>query len=1255
MSKYRNVGPDRRDEVAPQRVRHDLRRSGVKMGEALRSPIGGLLVMLIGAFIAGAIPAVADVMLALGGGFAVFIRNAQSSYTLPAKLPKQSGLLDPMELDPKGRPTKAKGTFYLGNDRVTGEEVWLTNRDAGVHMLVLGTTGSGKAQPLDAKVHTPTGWKLMGDIRVGDLVSTPDGGSAKVTGVFPQGELEIFRVTFADGRSTEACGEHLWEVHHKHWNGKYRPGVSRAGAARPRILRTSDIAALLARNQGSFSVRLPEPVEMPRAELPIHPYLLGLLIGDGNFTGNRLRLSTADDEIREAAEMLLEPSGLELKHYDSDKRYDYEIRFASEQRSVGGRNADGSYVQNPVRAGLRQLGLEGKGCFDKFIPRTYLEASVDQRMALLRGLMDTDGHAGKSLNLSFSTSSEQLAADVQELVRSLGGIASISPKTSHYQYKGERKAGAPSFNVNIRHPQPEEFFLLNRKRQRCQDYQYADSLKLRITKIERVGVKPAQCIMVDHPDHLYITDDYVVTHNTEMLLGLCQNALNQGSGFMFVDGKAQDKIAFKIQDLCRARGREDDVLILNFMTGARDIIGPQPNKITHTMNPFSYGSSGMVSQIVVGLMSSGGGGDDMWKDRAISFVEALSPPLVYLRDRHGLILDVNEYRKYFDLGMLEELCWKGAEKYPGLEMVLDPMRNYLINLPGYDKAKYGKRSGQGDDTKLQHGYITMQLVRAFTSLADTYGHIVRVPLGEVDFPDLVKQRRILIAMLPSLEKTPSETANIGKIIVTALRNIMAEGLGSTLEGYRDELDNDDGRVLLPPYVVILDEYGYYAVKGFAVAFAQARSLGFVCVVGGQDLASFQKESKEEAVSICGNTRIKAFGSIEDPEQTMDFVVKTAGKAQVAETGGFSGDMGMMQMKYSDDLNIHVKAVERIDPSDIKEQTEGQFHFVWRSRVIRAATYYVNPPKVRRVQLNHFLQVPPPDQLQLDEIETATSGLAQRLATADLTILESPRSREIETAASVIANATSMGGIERSIASIVAVGAEHQRYVQTFREAVRTGSGDSGSDLYRRMNEESLHASMRHEARPTAAATATGAQEFDPLDFLSRNAPIGAGDEPPMSPAGGGLGIGEGMGAGAPEHETPPAQRSAVETLLDTAGMAGPEAVTPLAQMDVFMPARPTGFGAEVFAADSAIARSVEDALVGPDEPAPLLDYNTTLRGVESIERQMGASAEEASATARNVVKGIEDATRYPQSVPAEKSPDQVNDLMIQLLKELDDQ
>src|SRR4029078_6533223 len=117
------------------------------------------------------------------------------------------------------------------------------------------------------------------------------------------------------------------------------------------------------------------------------------------------------------------------------------------------------------------------------------------------------------------------------------------------------------------------------------------------------------------------------------------------------------------------------------------------------------------------------------------------------------------------------------------EMVLEPITNYVINLPGYDRSKKGK---QGSQVLEQHGFITMQLTRVFGSLADTYGHIIRTNLAEVDLKDVVLNRRILVVLLPALEKSPEELANLGKVIIASLKAMMAAGLGDAVEGdYRD--------------------------------------------------------------------------------------------------------------------------------------------------------------------------------------------------------------------------------------------------------------------------------------------------------------------------------------------------------------------------------------------------------------------------------------------------------------------------------------
>src|SRR3990167_9874189 len=277
---------------------------------------------------------------------------------------------------------------------------------------------------------------------------------------------------------------------------------------------------------------------------------------------------------------------------------------------------------------------------------------------------------------------------------------------------------------------------------------------------------------------------------TEALVSLAFNALIQGSGFLYVDGKGDNSLFAKVFSMARMMGREDDLLLINFMTGARDVIGAQERRLSNTMNPFCNGSSSMLSQLVISLMDQGSQSSDgdMWKGRAMVFVEALMKVLVYMRDQGKILLDANSIRNYFELPRLESIVMDRMFPRDNQEpvsladtpdVVLEPINNYLINLPGYDRSKKGK---QGSQVLEQHGFITMQLTRVFGSLADTYGHIIRVNLAEVDLKDVVLNRRILIVLLPALEKSPEELSSLGKVIIASLKAIMAAGLGDAVEG-----------------------------------------------------------------------------------------------------------------------------------------------------------------------------------------------------------------------------------------------------------------------------------------------------------------------------------------------------------------------------------------------------------------------------------------------------------------------------------------
>ncbi|KTD47081.1 protein IcmO (DotL) [Legionella rubrilucens] len=514
---------------------------------------------------------------------------------------------------------------------------------------------------------------------------------------------------------------------------------------------------------------------------------------------------------------------------------------------------------------------------------------------------------------------------------------------------------------------------------------------------------------------------------TEALVSLAFNALVQASGFIYVDGKGDNSLYAKVFSMVRSMGREDDLLLINFMTGARDIVGPQEKRLSNTLNPFCQGSSSMLTQLVVSLMGSSGQSSDgdMWKGRAISFVEALMKLLVYMRDEGAILLDANTIRNYFDLTRLEAIVIdkvfpRDEQESVNIEsvpkLVTDPLRNYLFNLPGYNKEKKGKQVSQVLE---QHGFITMQLVRVFSSLADTYGHIIRTNLAEVDFKDVVLNRRILVVLLPALEKSPDELANLGKVIVSSLKAMMAAGLGEEVEGdYRDVIERKPTNSPTP-YMCILDEYGYYAVQGFAVVPAQARSLGFSAIFAGQDLPAFQKASKEEAASIGANTNIKICMKLEDPTETWDFFTKTAGEAYVTKVDSFQTKDTSFSNSYMDTKSSSYEKRARIDLLDLKEQTEGEAHIFFKSKIVRARMFYANPKPVKQLKLNQFLKVEPPPDDYLAKLQKQLSSFQRVLDSGDLSIKKEVENEEISLITRALRESNVVEPIERGVSALLA--------------------------------------------------------------------------------------------------------------------------------------------------------------------------------------------------------------------------------------------
>lgn len=342
-------------------------------------------------------------------------------------------------------------------------------------------------QPLYSKVLTPSGWKTMGEIRKGETICGTNNSIQVVLETFEKGEREVYKVITADGREVECCEDHLWTI--KTQNGKQETLTTKE-------MLDSGVYKQNKRGDKLHKFYLPlSSVEFSNdKELPLDPYFLGVLLGNG-YLGNEKRagveisLGLNDRFILEKIKL---PEGCVIIEVPNYKKNYIKVR-------VGGSEKHKSIVKNI----LRGMNLLGKTCEQKFIPQDYLFSSIENRRKLLEGLIDTDGHYNKRGLFEFSTINEQLYLDVLHLCRSLG-IPVYSHKLIR-NYNPKNYSQKPIFRV-------------------YQLKSYKNGIKIK--DIVKTGkTTEMKCLKVSNEDHLYITDDFVPTHNTTTSLVLARAML----------------------------------------------------------------------------------------------------------------------------------------------------------------------------------------------------------------------------------------------------------------------------------------------------------------------------------------------------------------------------------------------------------------------------------------------------------------------------------------------------------------------------------------------------------------------------------------------------------------------------------------------------------------------------------------------------------------------------------------------------------
>lgn len=388
--------------------------------------------------------------------------------------------------------------------------------------IVLGPSSFGKVQPFDSQIVTPNGYKNMGDIKVGDYVIGKNGKPTKVIGVYPHKNWEFYKVTFSDNVQTECGKEHLWNVNslYQRCGKKYVKGTySKDGYKKvyqpDHSFKTLSLEEIMekglyrkwgSKNIYNFKIPMCEPVHFNNIPVKIDPYVMGYMIGDGNFNSGVITVGNLDSE--EVISILKGKEHSFIPHF-REKRNVYSFTFGANFIHLLSEYYDITSVAH-----------------QKYIHHDYLFNSLENRIELLNGLMDSDGTCQKNGCSCYNTKSKQLAEDIKQLVLSLGGFATVREKKCGYfnkKYDEYRDCGI-QYEVTITLCDPSiPIFKLKRKQDRVV-YRNKRKGERFIKSVEFSRICDGQCIKVDAEDELYLTDDFIVTHNTSLTTAMASYA-----------------------------------------------------------------------------------------------------------------------------------------------------------------------------------------------------------------------------------------------------------------------------------------------------------------------------------------------------------------------------------------------------------------------------------------------------------------------------------------------------------------------------------------------------------------------------------------------------------------------------------------------------------------------------------------------------------------------------------------------------------
>ncbi|MFT8719910.1 type IV secretory system conjugative DNA transfer family protein [Acetobacter sp.] len=445
---------------------------------------------------------------------------------------------------------------------------------------------------------------------------------------------------------------------------------------------------------------------------------------------------------------------------------------------------------------------------------------------------------------------------------------------------------------------------------------------------------------------------------TTAIVSLAANPLAHGSGFILIDAKGDNSVYGDVLALARRFGLDDQVLVLNFLvaSGAKD---------SNTFNPFSSGNADAIREMLVSQLGEAMPNDSngVFRDRAVGLAGTIIPALVWMRDTHGVSINVDSIRYAMELRWIGTLARhkvfliRNPESDHPFERsvpeipadILWPLQAYLGELPGYDSTLEWNAQKENKPSE-QHGYAKMYFSKVFTQLGVSLGHIFNVENADIIMRDVVLNRRILVTILPSLENSSDSLAGLGKIVVASQRGVMAQLLGAKLHGDGDEIFKLKAGSGDAPFHLFFDELAAFVTDGMDRMAAMGRGLNCMFWFSFQDLPGLTARIGEKAFTLLGNANLTHAMRLQDAMKTREWLEQQADKVEVSQVTHLErSEVGNLYAGQS----AEIREVSRLPWSDLQTLLEGEAITMWGGRLTHSKTFFakVNGRKgaVRRVQ------------------------------------------------------------------------------------------------------------------------------------------------------------------------------------------------------------------------------------------------------------------------------------------------------------------